>query len=75
MFISELLTIGDKMTWAICDKIINEINSEFILLPWFDTFHPDWFEVRYSKSKSNIKNTISLLKLWLLSICNPFYNI
>ena len=74
LYISQLLTIGDEMTWAICDKMISEINSELILLPWFDTFHPDWFVERYSKSKSNIKNVTYLLKLWLLSIWHLIYN-
>ena len=36
-----------NMKWVYCNKKIDDVKTDFILLPWFDTFHSWWFEVRF----------------------------
>ena len=36
-----------NMKWVYCKKKIDDLKTDFILLPWFDTFHPKWFEIRF----------------------------
>ena len=36
-----------NMKWVYCEMKIDDVNTHFILLPWFDTFHSEWFKARF----------------------------